>query len=65
MYICSASSKQRSNLRRSIATDKAKIHAAISKYCKVQELLPPNDRLELAGEEIMIGEFPWSALTGT
>ena len=66
MYIlmCSASSKQRSNLRRAIATDKAKIQAAIKKYLLVQQLLPTYNHLQLAEEKIMSGEFPWSALTG-
>ena len=46
--MCSASSKQRSNLRRAIAADKAKIQAAIKKYLLVQQLLPSHDHLQLA-----------------
>lgn len=65
MLIYIASSKQRSSLRRSIATDKAKIHAAIRKYCVVQELLPSDERFSLAEESILNGEFPWSHLSGT
>jgi len=62
--MCLASSKQRSNLHRAIATDKAKIQAAIKKYLLVQQLLPSHDRLQLAEEAIMNGAFPWSALAG-
>ncbi|XP_065918244.1 uncharacterized protein [Dysidea avara] len=59
-----ASSKQRSSLHRSIATDKTKIHAAIRKYCVVQELLLSDEHFSLAEENILNGEFPWSHLSG-
>ena len=64
LCMCSASSKQRSNLRRAIAADKAKIQAAIKKCLLVQQLLPSHDHLQLAEEAIMNGAFPWSALAG-
>ena len=60
-----ASSKQRSNLRKAISTDKTKLQKAIEKYCSVQEYLLPNERIEISEADIVTGEFPWSALTGT
>jgi len=35
------------------------------KYCTVQELIPRDEQLQIIEEDIMAGEFPWSALTGT
>ena len=64
MLIYIASSKQRSSLCRSIATDKTKVRAAIEKYCVVQELLPHDEHFSLEEESILNGEFPWSHLSG-
>lgn len=59
-----ASSKQRSNLRKAISADKAKIHNAVEKYCSVQQCLEPEERLLVVEDDIISGEFPWSTLTG-
>ena len=60
-----ASSKQRSNLRKAITADKTKLRMAIQKYHSVQEYLQPNERIQIVEDDIVAGEFPWSALTGT
>ena len=54
-----ASSKQRSSLRKAITADKSKLNRAIQKYCRVQEYLPPSERIEIAENDIVAGEFPW------
>lgn len=48
-----------------MAADKAKLKNVLCKYSTIQELLAPEDRLLLEEEDILAGNFPWSALTGT
>lgn len=59
-----ASTKQRSNLRKAITTDKYKLHRAIQKYCSVQEYIPPSEHIKIDENDIVVGEFLWSALRG-
>ena len=63
-YFAVASSKQRSNLRKAITTDKSKLRRAIQKYGSVQEYLQPSERIQICEDDIVTGEFPWSTLTG-
>lgn len=58
------SSKQRSNLRKAVTADKSKLHKAIQKYYSVQEYLPLREHIEIDANDIVTGEFPWSALSG-
>lgn len=64
LFVPSASSKQRSNIRRSIAADKSKVSLLVKKYNGVLELLPDEDE-PLLVEDILAGKFPWSVLHGT
>jgi len=59
-----ASSKKQSNLRKAITADKSKLHRAIQKYCSVQEYLSLSKHTKIYTNDIMAGEFSWSALTG-
>lgn len=47
-----------------MAADKVKLKNVLCKYSTIQELLAPEDRL-LLEEDILAGNFPLSALTGT
>ena len=51
-------------MRKAITADKSKLQKAIQKYYSVQEYLPPSERIEIDANDIVGGEFPWSALTG-
>ena len=58
-----ASSKQRSSLRKAVAQDKKKIEEAVSQYNNILIELQPTATL-LTTEEVMQQRFPWSAITG-
>jgi len=62
--ICvTATSKQRTSLRRVVTSDKKKIMEFITQYNTIMtELHPFEDNLSI--EEVMDGKFPWSAITG-
>ena len=63
VYIFIATSKQRTSLRRAVASDKKKIMECITQYNTIlTELHPSDDYLSI--EEVMDGKFPWSAITG-
>jgi len=58
-----ATSKQRTSLRRAVASDKKKIAEYIMQYNAV---LTDLNLIEspLSSEEVMEGKFPWSAISG-
>ncbi|XP_065901149.1 uncharacterized protein [Dysidea avara] len=59
----STTSKQRTSLRRAIASDKKKIAEYIIQYNAVLTDLDLTEN-SLSSEEVMEGKFPWSAITG-
>ena len=64
LYFHLATSKQRTSLRRAVASDKKKMAEYILQYNAV---LTDLDMMEnpLSSEEVMEGKFPWSAIAGT
>ena len=58
-----ATSKQRTSLRRAVASDKKKIAEYIILYNAVLTDLDLTES-PLSSEEVMEGKFPWSAISG-
>lgn len=61
-FIAIASSKQRSSLRRSLTSEKKKLKACVERYNQLQIIVSPTEE-PLNDEEVLLGRFPWSALT--
>jgi len=57
-----ASSKQRSSLRRTVSSEKSKLDASVKCYNELCAACGNDSNATV--EEIMVGDFPWSTLTG-
>lgn len=64
MLINTASSKQRSNLRRTVSSEKSKLDTCVKNYNELCGAYGGDNVTHTSVEEIMIGDFPWSSLTG-
>ena len=63
--IYSASSKQRSNLRRAVSSDKAKLDIIVKQYNELSNEYDSTLFICTTTDTITDGDFPWSRLTGT
>ena len=63
--IYSASSKQRSSLRRAISSDKAKLDVVVKQYNELSTEYNSSLFICTTTDTIIDGDFPWSRLTGT
>ena len=59
-----ASSKQRSNLRRAMSSDKIKLDACVKKYNQLAIEYNDHGFSVTSTDAIIDGDFPWSLLTG-
>ena len=62
--IYSASSKQRSNLRRAVSSDKAKLDIIVKQYNELSNEYDSTLFICTTTDTIIDGDFPWSRLTG-
>lgn len=59
------SSKQRSNLRRAVSSDKAKLDIIVKQYNELSNEYDSTLFICTTTDTITDGDFPWSRLTGT
>ena len=64
MLIITASSKQRSNLRRVVSSDKVKLEQCVVKYNELSTDYDGDEFPITSASAIIDGDFPWSSLTG-
>lgn len=64
MLIITASSKQRSNLRRAVSSDKVKLEDCVVKYNELSTEYEGDEYPITSAGAIIDGDFPWSSLTG-
>jgi len=62
--IYTASSKQRSNLRRAVSSDKAKLEISVKQYNELSAECESSQYIHTTSDAIINGDFPWSSLTG-